>query len=61
MSHLIGMNAIATTDKSKVKGKIARIYKHRVYIEQDGIQYGMKMSSVNSLKVFYQNGVVEYI
>jgi len=55
------MNAIATTDKSKVKGKIARIYKHRVYIEQDGIQYGMKMSSVNSLKVFYQNGVVEYI
>lgn len=61
MDHLNGLFAFIKTEKGDFKGKVIRAYKHRIYIEIDGIQNGFGMKNLKSLKICFKNGIVEYI
>jgi hypothetical protein len=61
MKNLNGLFAFIKTEKGDFKGKIARAYNHRIYIEIEGMQHGFKVSSLKSMKVCFKNGIVQYI
>ncbi|MFS0905752.1 hypothetical protein AB3N02_22150 [Priestia aryabhattai] len=60
MKHLEGLNAIVNTGRETIKGTIKHVFRYRMYILVDGMLHGFNPAKIESMKVYFKNGIVEY-